>query len=98
MISAALAELLVFSGGIILQTFTLMTLLDKTAKVPRIQSIMFTFALTIISIGYFTLGLILPFLSVVFGAVTWILVAAYRPTDGKYLGLENIIPIEFDNE
>lgn len=98
MISAATAELLIFIGGITLEIFALLTLLDDTAQVPRIQSIMFAFALTIVSVGYLSLGLMLPFLSVVFGGVIWSLVAIYRPTDGKYLGLENIIPIEFDNE
>lgn len=97
-ITPALAEILIFSGGIILEIFAITTLLDETAQVPRIQSIMFAVALTIVSIGYFSLGLMLPFLSVVFGSIIWTLVAIYRPTNGKYLGLENILPIDFEND
>ncbi|EGQ44284.1 MAG: hypothetical protein J07AB43_00500 [Candidatus Nanosalina sp. J07AB43] len=93
-ISAATAELLVFSGGVILEVFAVTTLLDDTAQVPRIQSIMFAIALSIVAVGYWVLGLMLPFLSVAIGSVIWTLVAIYRPTDGKYLGLQNILPIE----
>lgn len=96
LISAATAELLVFIGGIILELFAITTLLDDKAAVPRIQSLMFAIALTIVAIGYLVLGLLLPFFSVAFGSIIWTLVFIYRPTNGKYLGLENILPI--DNE
>jgi hypothetical protein len=92
LISAATAELLVFTGGIILELFAITTLLDETAAVPRIQSLMFAIALTIVAIGYLVLGLVLPFFSVIFGSIVWTLVFIYRPTNGKYLGLENILP------
>jgi hypothetical protein len=92
LISAATAELLVFTGGIILELFAITTLLDETAAVPRIQSLMFAIALTIVAIGYVVLGVVLPFFSVIFGSIVWTLVVIYRPTNGKYLGLENILP------
>lgn len=97
-ISTAVAELLVFAGGVILEIFAVTTLLDETAAVPRIQSMMFAIALTIVAVGYLVLGLILPFFSVIFGSIIWTLVFIYRPTNGKYLGLENILPIDVENE
>jgi hypothetical protein len=36
----------------------------------------------------------LPFFSVAIGSVIWLLVFIYRPTNGKYLGLANILPID----
>lgn len=94
LISPATAELLVFTGGMILEIFAITTLLDKDAAVPRIQSLMFSIALSIVAIGYFALTLWLPFFSVAIGSVIWMLVFIYRPTNGKYLGLANILPID----
>lgn len=90
-ITPAIAEILIFTGGVILELFAIMTLLDEDAAVPRIQSLAFAIALTIVAIGYAAIGLVLPFLSVVFGSVVWMLVFVYRPTSGKWLGLENIV-------
>jgi hypothetical protein len=55
---------------------------------------MFSIALSIVAIGYFALTLWLPFFSVAIGSVIWLLVFIYRPTNGKYLGLANILPID----
>jgi hypothetical protein len=92
LISSALAELLVFAGGIILNVFVVPTLLDENAAVPRIQSLAFAIALSTVAVGYMVLGLMLPMLSVMLGAILWILVFVYRPTTGKYLGLANLLP------
>lgn len=92
MISSTLAELLVFAGGIVLNIFVIPTLLDDEAAVPRIQSLAFAIALFTVAVGYTVLGLTLPMLSVVAGAVLWMLVFLYRPTSGKYLGVENLLP------
>lgn len=92
LISTEIAELLVFAGGILLNIFVIPTLLDETAAVPRIQSLAFAIALSTVSIGYMVLGLMLPMISVTTGAILWVLVFIYRPTNGKYLGLENILP------
>lgn len=98
MITPAIAEFLIFGGGVILELFAVTTLIDDTAQIPRIQSFATAFALSIVAVGYISLGLIWPFLSVAVGSVIWTLVGIYRPTDGKYLGLENILPMDFDNE
>lgn len=90
-ISSSIAEGLVFAGGIILEVFAVTTLLDSEAAIPRIQSVMFAFALGIVSIGYAALSLWLPFISVGIGVVIWLLVFIYRPTTGKYLGIESIL-------
>lgn len=92
MLSPDVAEGLVFAGGIILEIFAVTTLLDSEAAIPRIQSLMFSFALGIVSIGYAALSLWLPFISVAIGVVIWALVFIYRPTNGKYLGIENLLP------
>lgn len=91
MLSPDVAEGLVFAGGIILEIFAVTTLLDSEAAIPRIQSLMFSFALGIVSIGYAALSLWLPFMSVAIGVVIWALVFIYRPTNGKYLGIENLL-------
>lgn len=96
MLSPDVAEGLVFAGGIILEIFAVTTLLDSDAAIPRIQSLMFSFALGIVSIGYAALSLWLPFMSVAVGVVIWSLVFIYRPTTGNYLGVESIL--SSDNE
>jgi len=90
-LSPDIAEGLVFAGGIILEIFAVTTLLDSEAAIPRIQSLMFSFALGIVSIGYAALSLWLPFMSVAVGVVIWSLVFIYRPTTGNYLGVESIL-------
>jgi hypothetical protein len=95
-LSPDVAEGLVFAGGLILEIFAVTTLLDSEAAIPRIQSLMFSFALGIVSIGYAALSLWLPFMSVAVGVVIWSLVFIYRPTTGNYLGVESIL--SSDNE
>lgn len=87
----ATAELLIFTFGLVLNIFAFPILLDENAAVPRIQSMMTALSLTVISIAYMTIGLMLPSLSVGFGAIIWSIAFVYRPTDGRWLGIENII-------
>lgn len=91
MISAATAELLIFIFGLTLNIFSLPTLLDEEAAVPRLQSMVTGISLTVISLSYVTLGLLLPAVSVGIGAVFWTFIFIYRPTGGKWLGAKNII-------
>ena len=91
MIRAATAEILIFIFGLTLNIFAFPTILDKTAAVPRIQSLVSAISLTVISLAYVTLGLLLPATSVGLGAVVWLFIFVYRPTDGKWLGIKTII-------
>jgi len=91
MISAATAEILIFVFGLTLNIFSLPTLLDEEAAVPRLQSMVTGISLTVISLSYVSLGLLLPALSVGLGAIFWACIFIYRPTDGKWLGVKNII-------
>lgn len=91
MIGAITAELLIFVFGLTLNIFALPILLDSEAAVPRIQSMMTAVSLAVISVSYMSLGLMLPSISVSIGAVIWTLAFIYRPTDSRWLGIENII-------
>lgn len=89
-VSQQIAEAILFSGGLLINVFVIPTLLDKSAAIPRIQSIAFVVSLGSISFAYYSLELFFPMLSVIIGTVLWSLVAIYRPTDSAYLGLENM--------
>jgi hypothetical protein len=80
LLPAAIAEGLLFLGGMAMNVFIVPTLLDADAAVPRKQSIPSAMALIAMTIAYISLGLYLPMLSVAVGAVLWILVALYRHT------------------
>ena len=80
LLSAAVAEIMLFVGGMSLNFFIIPTLLNTDAAIPRWQSIPSAIALFVMAIGYFSLSLWLPMLSVSLGAVLWIFVALYRHT------------------
>jgi hypothetical protein len=92
MLSPDVAELMIFIGGIVLNIFSIPTVLDSDAAVPRIQAIAYVVALSTVCIGYMSLGLFFPMLSVSFGVFIWIFILLYRPTDSAYLGIEGILP------
>lgn len=73
------ANLALTIGGLLLNIFVLPTLLSKEARVPRVQSAVYTVGLFILfTIPYLILGMVLPALSTTIGAVLWALVFIYR--------------------
>ncbi len=73
------AELSLFIGGMCLNFFTIPTVLDDTAVVPRKQSIPTVISLVVFFIiPYSTLGLYLPSLGALIGAFMWGIIAVYR--------------------
>lgn len=77
-LSTAIAEVVLFVSSVMLNLFVIPTLLDKESAVPRWQSIPSAIALALVAVAYFSLGLFWPMVSVVAGAILWVLVAVYR--------------------
>jgi len=74
-------DLVLAGASMALNVFTVVTVCDDDAAVPRLQSVPTFVALVAIALTYVTLGLYVAAASSVLGALLWALVAVLRPTE-----------------
>lgn len=73
-----IAETLLVIAGSVLNILVLPTLVDSSAKVPRLQSLPSAMSLLVMTMAYVLLGMFLPALVTLVGAGMWFAVAKYR--------------------